>query len=633
MPFDPLAYARAVADVRAQPKKPAPPERPRSTQLDGLKRAKTPLDLALGARCFDYSGFDVTPLLKKPEGSLQLFPIQSEGLLAVRHAQGTLWATGVGSGKTWKALLAAEIMRLGPDELPTVREMEWTGSEWAEVGLHPMPECEPVDLVVYMTKKNLVSQVRGQVSDLRRHFDMRAHVDVRSYWELSQGTDEDVFPVWVGDTPERVLVVFDECHKLKSPTSSRRARVQRAFKKCPGVRYAVASGTIFSTKLQDVAHLAKWALGDNTPFPQHRSLHALGDWVNHRGECYPRNWEVPAKYIAAFGWTEDKAELDGGWADQAAKQRAVRRAFANRLKSAPGVVVSQSLSVDCRHTIYRINDLPLPEELTEIRRVASTDLLRPDGESLEIDEMAKSRFMRQTSCGFWYRWVWGEDGPDYDWMDARSEWQRQLRVERKDNADEGYDSEMLITRAVKERIEARGHARGDLERAWVEWEEQRALRPQPPPKEEIWESDFLIQDVVARAEALGDCVIWYRSGAVARALQAAGVEVLFAGDPLPDEVRTIAASIDSHGTGLNGLQKWETQIIVETPSGGETWEQLLGRLLRTGQDAEHVRTYVYTHTREFQNAWHGAVQNANMLQTLTMNRQRLCMATHALAAA
>ena len=51
--------------------------------------------------------------------------------------------------------------------------------------------------------------------------------------------------------------------------------------------------------------------------------------------------------------------------------------------------------------------------------------------------------------------------------------------------------------------------------------------------------------------------------------------------------RTVVASIKAHGTGRN-LQAFCRNLVANPPSDGATWEQLLGRTHRQGQEADEV---------------------------------------------
>jgi hypothetical protein len=82
-------------------------------------------------------------------------------------------------------------------------------------------------------------------------------------------------------------------------------------------------------------------------------------------------------------------------------------------------------------------------------------------------------------------------------------------------------------------------------------------------------------------------------------------------------------SIQAHGTGKN-LQKWSDAYVLEPPSGGAAWEQLLGRLHRQGQTADAVIFAVAQHAPAFAHALRSARTDARYIEDVSGNRQKLC---------
>ena len=60
----------------------------------------------------------------------------------------------------------------------------------------------------------------------------------------------------------------------------------------------------------------------------------------------------------------------------------------------------------------------------------------------------------------------------------------------------------------------------------------------------------------------------------------------------------VCASPRAHGTGKN-LQQFARNLVANPPSDGATWEQLIGRTHRQGQEADEVTVEVYRHTAPF----------------------------------
>ncbi len=94
-----------------------------------------------------------------------------------------------------------------------------------------------------------------------------------------------------------------------------------------------------------------------------------------------------------------------------------------------------------------------------------------------------------------------------------------------------------------------------------------------------------------------------------------------------DGKRSIVASIKSHGTGRDGLQhKFFKQLIAESPSSGDMYEQLLGRLAREGQPEDTIETALYQHVAEFRDALRRAIFLAEFIEATTSNQQLLLAA-------
>jgi len=87
-------------------------------------------------------------------------------------------------------------------------------------------------------------------------------------------------------------------------------------------------------------------------------------------------------------------------------------------------------------------------------------------------------------------------------------------------------------------------------------------------------------------------------------------------------------SIRAHGVGKNLQHGWSTQIVLEPPSSGTVWEQLLGRTHRPGQEADTVSFYVYQHTEAFRRAVVQAREDAAYIQDTTGSRQKLVYCTY-----
>jgi len=126
----------------------------------------------------------------------------------------------------------------------------------------------------------------------------------------------------------------------------------------------------------------------------------------------------------------------------------------------------------------------------------------------------------------------------------------------------------------------------------------------------------------------GPVIVWYQSRAVEEALRERDMMVYGAGQNPPMQGHTCAMSIAAHGVGKNLQHGWSKQLILETPSSGKVWEQLLGRTHRPGQEADVVEAVVYQHTRAYSGALCKSVEDAEYIQDTTGSRQKLLFCTY-----
>jgi hypothetical protein len=127
-------------------------------------------------------------------------------------------------------------------------------------------------------------------------------------------------------------------------------------------------------------------------------------------------------------------------------------------------------------------------------------------------------------------------------------------------------------------------------------------------------------------------VAWVHHTAVGNAIEAlsGGRIRYFGGGPEASrEILTykgpIVASIPAHGTGKN-LQRYARNLVIHPPSGGDTWEQLIARTHRPGQEADEVRFDVYLHAFELRKAFDDARRLARYLEDTTSQPQKLLYA-------
>ena len=77
----------------------------------------------------------------------------------------------------------------------------------------------------------------------------------------------------------------------------------------------------------------------------------------------------------------------------------------------------------------------------------------------------------------------------------------------------------------------------------------------------------------------------------------------------------------------SNLQKYCQNLVLSPSPSGATWEQLLGRTHRPGQQADEVEVVVYQHSPEFREALEKARANSEYIEASTWQRQKLNFAT------
>ncbi len=547
----------------------------------------------------DYAGADLNPELRLPGASWELWPIQSEALAAAKHADGLFAPIAVGRGKTAIALLAGTVLE--------------------------------ARLALVFTKARIVAQLRRNFEQLRGSFRL-VPTRILSYATLSRPSGTALLEELAERYGERELVlVFDEAHALASTTSARTMRVIRFLRLRPDVRVVALSGTLLSRSVEEAAHLAEFALRERSPFPaggvfRDRSRAEVESWketLDPDGRPGPEHWERMKPLAAAF---DGSLELRGK-----ARRQSLREAFSRRLRSAPGVVCSSEKDLGVSLQIVPV-DLALPARLEELLEVLKSRGEDPAGEVVP-DDVGLWRKARELSAGFYYRWEWpSATGPDLEWLEARRDWNRCVRAELRGRADTGYDSPLLVSNVIDAQLEAGLEKKTrPIHRAWTVWKAQKD-KPAPPTVP-IWLDPFLVEDACQLGDKLAHKgappILWYSSKAVEDQLRVRLETVYGAGDEPPDidsgvPAHLCAASL-CHATGRN-LQQWRTAIVLEPPSSGKAWEQLLGRLHRERQLADEVVFYVYQHAEAFVNALADAAEKAAFVAESFGERQRLLYA-------
>lgn len=582
---------------------------PRKTELQRV------LELPRSVLTVDNCPSDIvdywTSITRRPGSDWRLRPAQALALHNLYWTQGLVGAINVGGGKSLISLLA----------------------HWA------MPHLHPSQIMLLLPAANRVTIVK-EAEKFVEHFAINTQIRIVSYEELSQPTKG---PTLLFDYAPK-LIICDEAHKLSAPDSARTVRALRYAESAPDCRWGVMSGTLFRKTLRSCAHLIELALRDGSPLPRSwtelENLSACCD-VQQNGPPAAQPWQWQRAEALVRSFHPDAATLPR-LMDMPVRQRqeVCRIALYERTRTAPGVV--QTGMDDLGVALYLQPLTPrCPEDILQMMAEVEETWMLPNGQELETP-LDMHRVKMQMSQGFYYRWVWPNDVPDVPWLRARNNLARATRELILRHRNNGIDTPALVRRGYedltnrpfqteKAYLEADRLLETDLWQAFAaaDWAWQAQSYKPEPETEPVWFSDWFLEHVIARAEAYGDkenATVWYAHRAVADRLEElkAPMKVFRAGEaPPPKEIILPAAlSIRSHGTGHN-LQGWGRGIVLSPPSSADAWEQLLGRLLRHGQQRDEVTFEIYAHTDVFANAIITAKRNAEFAEQTSGQPQKI----------
>jgi hypothetical protein len=523
-----------------------------------------------------------TATLRRPNGNMRLKPVQGVALEEASTVGGLLGPIKVGGGKTLVALLAPVVM----------------GAKTAILLLPPQLKTT----LLTLTYPQLASQWRVpnvSVGTGGTAYDPTqvCSLDVIAYSELSSTSGSELL-----DRRSADVVVCDEAHTLASLDSRRAARFERFVQRNPNCRFVFLSGTMVNDTIARIGRLSKWALGKKSPLPL-----AYRDMERWSAALDPSPFPAPPGDLERLCPGED-----------------VREGFRRRLRETPGVVSSQpeELGISLVINERKVTIPPVVDKaLSELRRTWVT----PGGEWIE-DALSFSRYARQLSAGLYYRW---RKQPPKEWIEARREWHSEVRDFLKHEAKPGMDSKALLESAIR---------KGDRRSyAFQVWDLVKTLHD-ANDVEAVWIDDFLARDAAAWAtKNVG--IIWTQHSALGlRIAELSGCPFYEGGDESAVAIetergdRTVIASVNAHGTGRNLQKAFSRQLVTTASSGGNTWEQLLGRTHRPGQPESTVQCDVYLHTPELRAAFEKARARARFVEETTGERgkedQKLVVATY-----
>lgn len=525
----------------------------------------------------------LTPLLKTPQGTEKLFPVQAQALHDAGVHKGLFASINLGGGKTLISLLCVVVMQL----------------------------VRPILLVPASIKK----KTQREMKEYSYHWRIPVpRIRIESYEGFSRDGMKNLLENYRPDG-----IICDEVHRLKNPKAAATRRVSRWMGGHPDTKFAAMSGTITKKSIKDYAHIIKWVFPNNPPIP--RGYVELEDWCAAIDEkANPMAlFLYPGGILRALASPGDVPQTEEEKSPHVAVATA-RRAFSRRRNETPGVVATTKGFDGCSLYIdHEMNERKGSAESSIETYISKArggfnpeDWILPDGPAVYS-------CVRQLALGFYYRY---KVKPPEDWKILRQSWFKRVREWIK-NPPRGI---VLDTKFQVEQAMTLGQL-VDEEDLFAKW---RAIEPTYDPQTiAVWVDDGAVKQTASWLHGHPKGIAWVEHIAFGnrlsevselpfhhnKGLDANGVEIETASGP-------IIASIKSNATGRN-LQKWcDNYLVSPSPNALET-EQLIGRTHRTKQEADEVTARYLIGCIEHLDAIDSALSEARYSQDSTGQPQKI----------
>lgn len=460
----------------------------------------------------------------------------------------------------------------------------------------------------------LVEKTRRDMDQLRKHWLIPPVLRIVSYELLGREQAAQKIEEFRPD-----VIIADEAHRLKNTKAAVTRRVKRWMEEHPETRMVAMSGTITKRSLHDYYHLAAWCLKRTNPTPTDFNDRMSWSFIidEKRGDDAAERVNPGALIQLCNDEERELYKTD--------PVRAIRKGYRRRLVETPGVIATQEGALGTSLVISSLV-VEMPECKDDIRNLKQL-WSRPDGEPV-MDAIELWRHLREMACGFFYRW---NPKPPEEWLKTRRTWAKAVREILRNNRS-GLDSEGQIKKFIRSERGQHRQRYPEEEQILARWEE---IEPSfSPHTEAVWRSDAVIRAAEKwMKEEKG--IVWVEHQEFGKRLsQVTGVPyyqrggVNQQGKPVEDHPpgTPLIASIASNAEGRN-LQAWSTNLVISPPTSGATWEQLIGRTHRDGQEADEVSITLAVSLQESVHAFDRARSDARFISDTIGQEQKLCYAT------
>lgn len=668
IPVDWLAVVKAQAEARGGGQSMMTVDR------ELLRILSLPMMHPAVHRCPDRQGYARTLLNHAAPAGFMLRDLQIDAAYTYETKGGLLGPIGVGWGKTLITLLCAMIaIRKRGHERVMINVPSEVFSQLTETDLPEARKRLALDGIPFWI-------VDGDFRNRKRIAEQPGFgVWIYSYSSIStKAGHEELMAI------NPTCFICDEAHFLASPKSARTRRWTSVVKnahemflakkmsatlKARGVECVAISGTITKKSIEDYAHMAEWALGDNSPVPI--AYTALSLFTSVIDATVKGTALMDIDY-ARMAQLVEWARIHGFDVYGDAQKRgitltvqdATREAFRYRLNSAPGVVATSDAGVDCS-LIISWSEPPRPvtdesEKMVELMRAVVEDMKTPDGDVIDYG-MHTFKWLWELSTGFYNSLVWPTEeqlqalwvgrGKPITQMEAGAliqaalthhellqAYHKELRYFLDGRHQPGCDTPMLVAKEIVEQIGGREPKVKLPPKLIQAYQTQKAAYFDDLPTRKpipIRICPYKIDAAVewCREYQKSGGLIWYHHPAVGEWLSEKLTEqglphtLAKAGDDKAAYKPGLVVASYAHATGKN-LQKQSRNLILEMRREADKMEQCLGRTHRTGQAADDVRVDVLVSNGFDLALFNAVIRDADYSQSTTGMRQRLCYATY-----